>query len=207
MAGGEITAKEAAAKASAAVARVVVYIVLYIVVAALVRWFIRDFLPTLKIDVTEYEVYVQILLAVAFGYLIVSGIAQVFYWTLRPKYGHPSAAAVRNVVKLIGIGALAAAIAGAVAGGAAGVALGGFLGIVIGFATQQVLGQAVAGLFILLARPFKINDVVVVAGEEGVVEDISSLFTIVRKPDNVEVLIPNNMVIGSKIYIKQRASK
>jgi len=207
MAGGEVTAREAAAKASGAVVKVVVYIVLYIIVAALARWFIRDFLPTLKIDVTEYEVYVQILLAIAFGYLIVSGISQVFYWTLRPKYGHPTAAAVRNVVKLIGIGALAAAIAGAVAGGAAGVALGGFLGIVIGFATQQVLGQAVAGLFILLARPFKINDVVVVAGEEGVVEDISSLFTIVRKPDNVEVLIPNNAVIGGKIYIKQRASK
>lgn len=32
--------------------------------------------------------YVQILLAIAFGYLIVSGIAQIFHASLRPKYGH-----------------------------------------------------------------------------------------------------------------------
>jgi small-conductance mechanosensitive channel len=50
-----------------------------------------------------------------------------------------------------------AAIAGGVAGGAAGVALGGFIGLVVGFASQQVLGQAVAGLFLLIARPFKIK--------------------------------------------------
>jgi small conductance mechanosensitive channel len=47
-----------------------------------------------------------------------------------------------------------AALAGAVSGGAAAAALGGFIGLVKGFATQQVLGQAVAGTFLLLARPF-----------------------------------------------------
>jgi len=46
----------------------------------------------------------------------------------------------------------------AIAGGAAGVALGGFIGMVIGFASQQVLGQAISGLFILISRPFKISD-------------------------------------------------
>jgi len=75
------------------------------------------------------------------------------------------------------------------------------LGMVIGFATQQVLGQAVAGLFILLPRPFKIGDRVAAAGETGVVEDISALFTIVRRDEGSVVLLPNNMLIGSKIYI------
>lgn len=59
--------------------------------------------------------YVQILLAIAFGYLIVSGIAQIFHASLRPKYGHPTAAAVKNVIRIIGVGALATAIAGGVA--------------------------------------------------------------------------------------------
>jgi len=145
---------------------------------------------------------VQILLAFAFGYLILSGIAMIFYYSLLPKYGHPAAAAVRNIVRIIGIGALAAAIAGGVAGGAAGVALGGFLGIVIGFASQQVLGQAVAGLFLLIARPFKINDSVNITGEDGIVEDVATLFTTVIKSDGTKVLIPNNAIIGNKIYLK-----
>nr|NAZ24160.1 mechanosensitive ion channel [Thermofilum sp.] len=37
------------------------------------------------------------------------------------------------------------------------------------------------------------------------VEDISTLFTVIRKDDNSLALIPNNMLIGSKIYILERA--
>ncbi|MCS7099716.1 MAG: mechanosensitive ion channel family protein, partial [Sulfolobales archaeon] len=162
---------------SKAVTRTALYVVLYIVVAAVVQYLFTDLLPSFRIAVAEYSVYAQILLAVAFGYLIVVGISSALYWFMRVRYDHPTAAAVRNVVKIVGIGALAAAIAGGVAGGAAGVALGGFLGIVVGFASQQVLGQAIAGLFLLIARPFKIGDKVVVAGEDGVVDDVSTLFT------------------------------
>jgi small-conductance mechanosensitive channel len=89
-----------------------------------------------------------------------------------------------------------------VAGGAAGVALGGFIGLVVGFASQQVLGQAIAGLFILITRPLKIGDKVVLGGDEGIVEDVSTLFTTIVKPDGVKVLIPNNSILGAKIYMK-----
>ncbi|MCX8176495.1 MAG: mechanosensitive ion channel family protein, partial [Candidatus Bathyarchaeota archaeon] len=151
-------------------------------------------------------VYAQILLALAFGYLIVSGVANIFYWSTRARYDHPTAAAIRNVIRIIGIGGLAAAIAGGVAGGAAGVALGGFLGMVVGFASQQVLGQAISGLFLLIARPFKIGDQVVVAGEDGVVDDVATLFTKVTKADGVKVLVPNSSIIGGKIYLKPKQS-
>jgi small-conductance mechanosensitive channel len=108
---------------------------------------------------------------------------------------------MRNVFLLIGIGALVAGIAGAIGGGVAGVAVGGFLGIVIGFAVQQVLGQAVAGLFLLLARPFRVHDHVNLLGEDGIVNDVAILFTEVIKGDGSKVLIPNNSIIGNKIYI------
>jgi len=121
---------------------------------------------------------------------------------MRIKYTHDVAKAFRNVFLLIGVGALITAIAGAVGGGLAGVSVGGFLGIVIGFATQQVMGQAVAGLFLLIPRPFKITDHVNLLGDEGIVEDISILFTVIKKMDNTTtVLIPNNMILGNKIYV------
>lgn len=190
---------------TAAIVKVILYVVLYVVVAAVIQWIFTSFLPQFGIDITGYMSYAQILLAVAFGYLIVSGIASFFYWSLRAKYEHSTAAAIRNVVKIIGIGALVASIAGGVAGGAAGVALGGFIGIVIGFACQQVLGQAIAGLFLLIARPFKIGDASVLAGEDGVVDDVATLFTVVIKSDGTKVLIPNNAIIGSKIYLKPKS--
>ena len=145
--------------------------------------------------------HVQVLLALAFGYLIISGLATFFYWSTRSKYNHATAASIRNIVRIIGIGAMAAVIAGSVAGGAAGAALGGFMGMVIGFASQQVLGQAIAGLFLLIARPYRIGDAVILAGEEGVVEDVATLFTVIVKADGGRVLIPNNFIVGSKIYL------
>ena len=199
-----ISRTEVAKKTPTSMARIIIYIVLYIVVAAILQWFSSSFLPSLGINITEYMGYVHVLLALAFGYLIVNSVGIFFYWSLRSKYDHATAAAVRNLVKIIGIGALVASIAGGVAGGAAGVALGGFLGIVIGFASQQVLGQAIAGFFLLITRPYKIGDLVVLGGEEGVVDEVSTLFTIVIKSDGTKVLIPNNSIVGSKIYLKQK---
>jgi len=195
---------EIARKASASIVKVTVYVVIYVLVAALLQWFFTSLLPRYGINIADYLVYVQILLAIAFGYLIVGSIAVFFYWSMRAKYDHSTAAAIRNIVKIIGIGGLIAAIAGGVAGGAAGVALGGFIGIVIGFASQQVLGQVVAGLFLMISRPFKIGDAVGIAGEEGIVDDVSTLFTIVVKNDGSRVLIPNSAIIGAKIYLKPK---
>ncbi len=191
-------------EASKAMIKTVVVVVLYVIIAAIVQYVFTGLLPMYKIRIEEYSAYAQILLALAFGYLIVTGVANFSYWTLRSKYEHPTAAAVRNVIKIVGIGALVASIAGGVAGGAAGVALGGFLGMVVGFASQQVIGQALAGLFLLIARPFKIGDSVVIAGEDGVVEDVTTLFTTVIKADGSKVLIPNNAIIGGKIYLKPK---
>ena len=194
-------------KVSRAIFRIAVYIVAYVAVSAIVQYLFMDLFPKYNLNLQDYLTYVQLLLAVSFGYLIVNGIAVFFYWTMRAKYDHATAAAIRNAVRIIGVGALAASIAGGTAGGAAGAALGGFIGMVIGFATQRVLGQAVAGLFVLIVRPFKIGDRVSVAGEEGVVEDVATLFTRIVKDDGTIALIPNNTVIGGKILIKNKVKK
>jgi len=61
--------------------------------------------------------YIQILLAIAFGYLIVGSTAEIFYRATKARYA-PTAATVRNV----SVGALATSIAD----GATEASLGGF---------------------------------------------------------------------------------
>ncbi|MEM0002117.1 MAG: mechanosensitive ion channel family protein [Desulfurococcaceae archaeon] len=197
-----------------ALARVIIYGVMVAIVMGILQWFFTQGVDLLvestKLDgllvLKDYAVYVYIIVLLVLGWMIVNAVAAMFYVMLRPKYGASAAAATRSMVRILGIGALIAGIAGGVAGGATGVALGGFIGLVIGFATQQVLGQAIAGLFILLARPFKIGDLVDIAGESEVrVKDISTLFTIVQRKDGLEVLVPSTMIIGQKIVIRERA--
>jgi hypothetical protein len=103
--------KRVAREVSTSIALIVVYIVVYVVVSALAKYVIHSVLPTYGITVAEYEVYVEILLALAFGYFIVSAVARFFYWSTVVKYGHSTAAAVRNVVRIAGVGAMVAAIA------------------------------------------------------------------------------------------------
>jgi len=189
-----------------AAASLILWVALYMLVNALIFATLPSYIPGFKELLEPYSTYVGVGLALGFGYMIVRSASNLAYWMLRLRHPHSTAAAVRSVLTILGVGALAAAVAGGAAGGAAGVALGGFIGMVVGFATQQVLGQAVAGLFVLLVRPIKIGDYVMVAGEQGVVEDVTTMFTIIRKDDGTLALIPNNQLVGSKIYVIKRGS-
>jgi hypothetical protein len=59
----ELTPAEIARNVSKSIARLIVYIVLYVAVSAFVKYLIADFLPRFGMSLGEYEVYVQILLA------------------------------------------------------------------------------------------------------------------------------------------------
>lgn len=184
----------------------VAWTALYLIVSAVILTAIPTYFVELAKAIENYSTYIVIGLSLFFGYMILKSFSEIIYWSMRLRYPHSTSAAVRSITRLLGMGALAAAIAGGAAGGAAGVALGGFIGMVVGFATQQVLGQAIAGLFVLIARPVKIGDRVTAAGETGTVQDISTLFTTIEKDDGTTALIPNNMLIGSKIYIHKKTS-
>jgi len=196
-----------------ALAKLIIYTVISAIILAIVNYFFNVMIPEISAKypqlsniavVKDYYPYVNAVLVLILGWLIVSSTAQAFYAMLLPKYGISAAGAVRSLVRILGIAALIAGVGGSAAGGAAGVALGGFIGMIVGYATQQVLGQAVAGIFVLISRPFKIGDLIDAAGESEVeVTDIASLFTTAKRKDGNLVLIPNNTMIGQKIVIHE----
>lgn len=182
-------------------ARYIVYLVIWVALwigsTIALNIFTEEF-PEL---LTEYRVYIDIGLTIFFGYMIINTISNIVYVVLRLRYDHAAAYPIKSMVIIIGLGGLLAGIAGGAAGGASAVALGGFIGLVIGFAVQNTLSQAVAGLFILITRPFKIGDRVKLAGEEGRVHEVAALYTKIVKDDGSMVLIPSNKIIGDKIFI------
>ncbi|MEM1579293.1 MAG: mechanosensitive ion channel family protein [Archaeoglobaceae archaeon] len=198
-----------------ALSRLVIYVVIAVVVLGILNWFFYYLIPDIVAKnpslhslamIVDFAPYIFVIVALIIGWLIISSIASLFSAILEPKYGISTASAVKNIIKILGLGGLFAAIAGGIAGGTAGVALGGFIGLVVGFATQQVLGQAIAGMFLLLARPFKIGDLVDIAGEtELEVKEIGALFTKTERKDSNIVLIPSTMIIGQKIVIRKRS--
>jgi len=72
-------------------------------------------------------------------------------------------------------------------------------GLAIGLALQGTLSNVAAGVMLLLFRPFKIGDVVSVAGHTGGVKAITLFVTELATPDNVHIVVPNGQVWGSSV--------
>ncbi len=75
----------------------------------------------------------------------------------------------------------------------------GIGGLVIGFAVRDLLENFIAGVLLQLQAPFKVGDYVQVAGQEGMVTDITLRATTMRTPEGVQVIIPNASVFKSTI--------
>jgi len=79
------------------------------------------------------------------------------------------------------------------------VAIFGAAGLAIGLALQGTLSNIAAGAMLMLFRPFKLGDYVKIAGEEGVVTDMSIFTTELSTTDNIQVIIGNGDVWGTTI--------
>jgi small-conductance mechanosensitive channel len=66
----------------------------------------------------------------------------------------------------------------------------GIAGIVIGFAAQRTLGNILAGIQIALTQPLLIDDIVVVEGEFGRIEEITLTYVSVRTWDLRRLILP-----------------
>jgi small conductance mechanosensitive channel len=79
------------------------------------------------------------------------------------------------------------------------VAVLGAAGLAVGLAMQGTLSNFAAGVMLLVFRPFKVGDVVDVAGTLGKVKEIGIFATQLDTLDNVRVIISNGTVYGDKI--------
>jgi small-conductance mechanosensitive channel len=74
--------------------------------------------------------------------------------------------------------------------GASLLASAGVAGLVIGLAAKSVFGNLLAGLQIALAQPIRIDDVLIVEGEWGRVEEITATYVVLRIWDDRRLIIP-----------------
>lgn len=76
----------------------------------------------------------------------------------------------------------------------------GVAGAGIALAMQGVLSNVVAGLTIIFTRPYRVNEYISIAREEGLVEDISLFNTTLSHVDLSRVVIPNRKIAGEILH-------
>lgn len=86
------------------------------------------------------------------------------------------------------------ALAGSLLAGA------GIFAVAMGFAAQHALSNVISGVFIVIFKPFRINDRLALQSHQGIVEDITLRHTVIRNFENRRIIIPN-AVISNEIIV------
>lgn len=94
------------------------------------------------------------------------------------------------IIGLLGAGSVLMTFPSVRQVGASLLASAGLAGIVVGFAAKPVLSNFIAGLQIAFTQPIRIDDVLIVEGEWGRVEEITSSYVVFRIWDNRRMIVP-----------------
>jgi small-conductance mechanosensitive channel len=140
-------------------------------------------------------------------FLLVTGVARLVDWWLARKPVPPEVETRYRVLRravtttIIAVGLFSAllvipqvrAVAGALLASSA------ILGVILGLASQQTLGNFIAGLLIATTQPVRIGDRVSYGGEDGIVEEIGLTYTFIRTVDRRRLVVPNSKLASDTI--------
>ena len=152
-----------------------------------------------------YKRFLSLAVVVVFGCLAIGSGSRWIYLAAGRWASADTAAALRIVFRIAGGGVLMATVVSTLTGSAtAALTIGSFAGLVVGYATQTVTGNAVAGLFLLFLRPVKIGDRVTIGGHTGEILIITMMHAVIRTEEQ-DVLIPTSSVANS-VMVRHRES-
>ena len=198
-----------------ALSKTFAYIVILAIVLVLMNflfgWTSADEMPPylqqysdILLAVNPYLRYIQATVIFLFGYLAVNAASGVVYTYFRQATEHATAATLRTITRIAGIAVLLALMTSIFnVDPAAALTVGSFGGLVAGFATQTILTHVVAGIFLLLSRPFTYGDAITVAGQTGTVKEIKLMHVILETEDGEkDILIPSGSIVTQIIQKK-----
>ena len=137
-----------------------------------------------------YKDYFVVILLALFGIPAVENGSKALFAIAQRRISPDFAGALRVIVRIVAYGIIMSIVVSVLtSNAAAALTMGSFAGLVAGFASQTVTGNAVAGLFMAIARPIKLKDRVTIGGNSGIVIKITLMHTVLSEKDR-EILIP-----------------
>ena len=174
--------------------------------------------PPFWVGALPYVRYVRAALALAAGILVTSTLEGHLRREPAERADLRRAGLVRLLVRLLMYALTAAAMLAALGVAIQNITFGGAaLTVVIGLAGQTLFGNVLAGMVLVIWRPFEIGDEVTVvswrlpflapsypheallAGQRGRVRDVNLLHTICTAADGQVMLIPNAVLLHSTV--------
>lgn len=150
----------------------------------------------------RYSTFLKVGVAATIGYFVINSIANVFY-QLSYDVLKKNADIIRILIRIVGaIIVISIIISYLSEDPIIAASIGTITGIVIGFASQNVIGNLISGLYLAITRPFRIGDKATVFGNTGIIYDIGLLYTRLRNDDGHVILAPNMSMVSTTIIIR-----
>ena len=121
-------------------------------------------------------------------------------WLLKSRMNRGAREAVVTTAGYTGVAVAILSMLSVVGVEFANVALiAGALSVGIGFGLQNIVNNFVSGLILLMERPIRTGDWVVVGSTEGYVRRISIRSTLIETFDRADVIVPNSELISGQV--------
>ncbi|WP_096389970.1 mechanosensitive ion channel family protein [Halopenitus persicus] len=161
---------------------------------------VRESIDIAGIGVSVASFVVGFLLALLVGrFVVVPGVRRVLDARGFDRAVVSLATSVTNAAVWVGALAIGLTVAGYGAFLSAFAVFGSAIALAVGFAAQDLLGNFVAGIFILKDKPFEVGDWIEWDGNSGRVEDIDLRVSRIRTFDNERVTVPNGDLANTAV--------
>ena len=151
----------------------------------------------------RYSTFLNVGVVATIGYFVINSVANVFY-QLSYDALTKNADIIRILIRIVGaIIVISIIISYLSEDPIIAASIGTITGIVIGFASQNVIGNLISGLYLAITRPFRIGDKATVFGNTGIIVDIGLLYTRLRNDEGHIILAPNLSMVSTTIIIRE----
>ena len=186
---------------------------IWIIFAVLLHLF-SSFLKEDETTFATFEKISRIMLILTIGWLLIQVVRGLFhYWQKRFDITNPNNLEARKrltqmsmieriVIITIAFIFVAIALMTIESVRQLGVSLlasAGVAGIIIGFAAQRSFGQVFSGIQIAFTQPIRLDDVVVIEGEWGRIEEINITYAVVKIWDERRLIVPIDYFLNTPI--------
>lgn len=178
--------------------RIVVLGIIFTIAFVTIEYFLEPIIPK------NYLMLLQSIQVSIVGYFVIEVISNAFH-DLTYDYLKDTSRSIKILMRILGSIVIIAIIISYLSNDPiVAASIGTISGLVVGFASQNIIGNIIAGLYLAILRPFRLGDEITAFNNTGVIFDIGLITTKLYTSDNKIVLVPNSSMVTTTIVLNKR---
>lgn len=178
--------------------RIVILGVVFTIAFVAIQYFLKPIIPK------DYLMLLQSIQVSIVGYFVIEIISNAFH-DLTYDYLKDTSKSIKVLMRILGAIVVIAIIISYLSNDpVVAASIGTISGLVVGFASQNIIGNIIAGLYLAILRPFKLGDEITAFSNTGIIFDIGLISTKLYTNDNKIVLVPNASLVTTTIVLNKR---